>query len=318
MKRLATVLDRPGRLWLLALLLLLIAIVLPPVPVRHSAFDDIVVFDITQSMDVEDYELGRHPVSRLQYARAAARDALRQLPCGSRIGWAAFTGYRTLLLLAPVEVCANYADLLRSLGNVNGEMRWENASEITKGVYWAMRGAKQLASRPNVVFISDGQEAPPLDPRYPLPMFEDLRPGQVHGWLLGAGGATPQRIPKSDDDGNRVGYWQPDEVIQRPETTAGSARPPEEHLSALDATHLQELAHQVGFDFARLDQPSALLRAVRDPRFARRELVRMDLSWIPASMALLLLAWQFRAGAVRSDGSAATARGRAAGVGLPT
>lgn len=293
MKRLATLLDRANRPGLLALLLLLIAILLPPVPLRHSVFDEIVVFDITQSMDVEDYELDRHPVSRLQYARAAARDALRQLPCGSRIGWAAFTGYRTLLLLAPVEVCANYADLLGSLANVNGEMRWENASEITKGVYWAMRGAKQLGSRPHVIFISDGQEAPPLDPRYPLPMFEDLRPGQVHGWLLGAGGATPQRIPKSDDDGNPVGYWQSDEVIQRPEKTAGFARAPDEHLSALDATHLQDLAHQVGFDYARLDRPAALLRALRDPRFARRELVRVDLSWIPACLALLLLIGQF-------------------------
>jgi hypothetical protein len=61
----------------------------------------------------------------------------------------------------------------------------------------------------------------------------------------------------------------------------------------LRATHLQDLARQVGFDYARLDQPAALLRALRDPRFARRELVRMDLSWILASLALLLLIGHF-------------------------
>ena len=41
--------------------------------------------------------------------------ALTELPCGSRLGLAAFTGYRSLMLLAPVEVCEYYGDLLATL-----------------------------------------------------------------------------------------------------------------------------------------------------------------------------------------------------------
>lgn len=81
------------------------------------------VFDISQSMNVQDYELDGAPISRLSIAHEAVRRTLRDLPCGSRVGWAAFTGYRTILLLAPVEVCDYYNDLLASLDQIDGRMR---------------------------------------------------------------------------------------------------------------------------------------------------------------------------------------------------
>src|SRR5262245_59375553 len=153
-------------LWL-ALAFLLVALFAPRINLPQRTYDYIVFFDITQSMDVQDYELGGSPASRLDYARYAVRRALRQLPCGSRVGWGAFAEYRSLLLLAPVEVCSNYNDLLASLDNINGRIRWANASEVGKGVYWSVRTAvddgKRIdnGTKPNVIFISDGHEAPP-------------------------------------------------------------------------------------------------------------------------------------------------------------
>lgn len=287
------ILDTDSRAILVALVLLVVALALPAVPLKHDTYESIVILDITQSMDVEDYELGGTPTSRLAYAREAARRALRELPCGSRVGWGAFAGYRTLLLLAPVEVCENYGDLLTSLAKVDGSMRWENASEITKGVYWSMRAAKELGSSPNVIFVTDGQEAPPLDPTNILPMFDDLKVGQVHGWLIGAGGYSPLPIPKTDDDGNREGFWRADQVLQPGDLIPGSKSRGAEHLSALHEPHLQEIAHQVGFDYARLSSTESIARAMLDRRFARRAQAATDLYWIPALMALLLLAVRF-------------------------
>jgi mxaL protein len=287
------ILDADSRAILVALVLLVVALALPAVPLKHDTYESIVILDITQSMDVEDYELGGTPTSRLAYAREAARRALRELPCGSRVGWGAFAGYRTLLLLAPVEVCENYGDLLTSLAKVDGSMRWENASEITKGVYWSMRAAKELGSSPNVIFVTDGQEAPPLDPTNILPMFDDLKVGQVHGWLIGAGGYSPLPIPKTDDDGNREGFWRADQVLQPGDLIPGSKSRGAEHLSALHEPHLQEIAHQVGFDYARLSSTESIARAMLDRRFARRAQAATDLYWIPALMALLLLAVRF-------------------------
>jgi mxaL protein len=288
-----SVLDADGRAISLALVLLISALFIPAVPLTHDTYESMVILDITQSMDVEDYESGGVPVSRLSFAREAARRALRELPCGSKVGWGAFAGYRTLLLLAPVEVCENYGDLLTSLAKVDGGMRWENASEITKGVYWSMRAAKELGSNPNVIFVTDGQEAPPLDPTNILPMFDDLKAGQVHGWLIGAGGYSPRPIPKTDDDGNRAGFWRADEVMQPGDLIPDSKTRGAEHLSALREPHLQELAHQVGFDYARLNSPESIARAMLDRRFARRQKALTDLYWIPALGALALLAARF-------------------------
>ena len=72
---------------LAALLLLIAAVVMPRVVLPRKTFNYIVTFDITQSMDVEDAALNGVPVSRLAFARAATREALGRLPCGSKIGW---------------------------------------------------------------------------------------------------------------------------------------------------------------------------------------------------------------------------------------
>jgi mxaL protein len=287
----------------------------------QKTYSYIVVFDITQSMSVEDYELDGMPVSRLRFAREAARRALRQLPCGSRVGWGAFAEYRTILLIAPVEVCSNYNDLLTSLERIDGTMRWANASEIRKGVYWAMRAAKEVGGKPDVLFLTDGQEAPPeVGPG--LPMFDDLKRGELHGRLVGVGGYVPRRIPRTDDDGRMIGYWRADEVVQledvvggedgggtavasagagveaAPGAGASGARPKRitshEQLSEVREPHLRALAEQVGFNYTHLTSPQGLGESMQDSRFARKLSAQVDIGWIPALAALLMLAVRFR------------------------
>jgi mxaL protein len=280
----------------LAAVLLLASAVLPPFNLSRSTYDYIVVFDISQSMGVEDYDLNGAPVSRLDYARASARQALRDLPCGSRVGWAVFAEYRTLLLLSPVEVCDNYNDLLASLDNIDGRMRWGNASEVTKGVFWSMRVVKQAGGSPTLLFLTDGQEAPPLDPSRPPAIFDDVKRGDVAGWLVGVGGDTPRRIPKVDEEGRRIGYWRSYDVLQRfgGEPNAAPGTQPREHLSSLREGHLRQVAQEVGLDYRRLTSLKTMSDAMRDTRFARRTRHPTDIGWITATLALLLLVIRFR------------------------
>jgi mxaL protein len=238
-------------------------------------------------------------VSRLIYARDATRRVLRELPCGSRVGWGAFTGYRTVLLLAPVEVCTNYNDLLASLDQIDGRMRWSNASEITKGAYWAVLAAQATESDPDVIFMSDGQEAPPLDSAYPPRMLEDLTNNPIRGWFVGTGGYTPSPIPRIDEEGHRQGYWRVDEVVQPGSSSGEPPAPAREHLSALREAHLRSLAEQIGFEYARLADPASLLAAMSDQRFARRRPAPTDIYWLPVAIAVTLLALRFRPDASR-------------------
>ncbi len=294
-----------------AMLFLICALVMPAVNLPQKTYNYVVVFDITQSMNVQDYDLNGLPVSRLDFAREAARRALRELPCGSRVGWGAFAEYRTILLLAPVEVCANYNDLLASLDRIDGRMRWANASEITKGVYWAMRSARDVGDaggKPAVVFLTDGQEAPPEDGPG-LPLFDDLKRGEIKGWLVGVGGYTPMRIPRTDEDDKPIGYWRADEVVQLDDSAAkgsastggtsgasGSRARPASHeqLSEVREPHLQALAREVGFEYLHLQQIDSLATSLRDSRFAVRRAAPVDLGWIAALAALGLLAFRFR------------------------
>uniref|UniRef100_E1TEY2 Putative MxaL-like protein n=1 Tax=Burkholderia sp. (strain CCGE1003) TaxID=640512 RepID=E1TEY2_BURSG len=284
-----------GRHWTTAaaLVLLLLALVLPPVPLPRNVSSYIVTFDITQSMNVEDVVRNGAPVSRLAYARAAMRDALGRLPCGSKIGWSAFTGQRSFLLLPPVEVCANYDALLASLDRIDGRMRWTNYSRIAEGgVYSAVRVAQALGSSTAVVFVTDGQEAPPLLPSDALK--QDINPARVKGWLIGVGGDQPAPIPRSDAHGNRIGYWQADEVVQVPQMHASATHAAShEELSALQGHYLATVAAQVGFNYRRMIDAESLRDALLDERLSRRETVPTDLRWCPAVLALLLLVWRF-------------------------
>jgi mxaL protein len=279
------------RLAWIAFVLLLAAVFIPRINTPRTAYDYIVVFDITQSMNVADYEIDGAPVSRLTFARAAVRRTLRELPCGSRVGWGVFSEYRTLLLLAPIEVCDNYNDLLASLDRIDGRMRWGNASEISKGLFWALRGARDVGGRPGVLFLTDGQEAPPVEGEG-LPLFDDVKRGDIGGWLIGVGGYTPRPIPRTDADDRPIGFWHADEVVQR-HAPSGEALDTHEDLSEVREPYLRKLAQQVGFDYLHLEDVASIRKAMLAPRFTHRRRAPTDLAWIPGVLALLTLVFGF-------------------------
>jgi len=274
---------------LLAMLLLALAVWPPRVQLQRPVFNWQVSFDITQSMNVEDVELNHAAVSRLTLARAAMREVLGALPCGSRVGWSIFADYRSVVILTPVEVCSHYEELLASLERIDGRMRWANASNVSKGVTWAVRGARSIGPDTRFVFISDGQESPPLRINETPPMT-DIKPGDVKGWLVGVGGDVPVPIPKTGSNGEPAGYWRADEVVQG---SAMGGTLNHEHLSELRQDHLRALAELVGVNYRRLNTPEALMTAMLDRRYAELVPTDTDLRWIPALLALALLAWRF-------------------------
>ncbi len=86
-------------------------------------------------------------------------------------------------LLAPLEVCAHYEALIASLEAVSGRMRWANASNIGRGLYGSLRAAQNIGPHTAVVFLTDGQEAPPIPagqngmPDVPRDLFGGFWPG---------------------------------------------------------------------------------------------------------------------------------------------
>lgn len=320
--------------WLLALAAVALAATFfnPGVRVERKLFEHVVVLDITQSMNVTDQTLDGKPASRLAFAKHALRQSLLDLPCGSKVGWAVFTEYRSFLLLAPVEVCANLSELRTSLARIEPRMAWSGNSEVAKALHSGLGVAKALPGKPSLVFITDGQEAPPLNPRY-RPAFEDDKPGEVPGVIVGVGELMPFPIPKTDPLGRPLGFWRADEVMQTdarsqgrgasvsgekmlddgagPAATGLGGTPGQEHLSALREGYLRLLSGELGLRFHRLQSAQGLSKELSSPAFAKPVVARADGRFGLAALAFVLLlaraGWRGQRAPWRKPAAAATA-----------
>ncbi|KQU77199.1 MULTISPECIES: VWA domain-containing protein [unclassified Rhizobacter] len=281
----------------------------PSLRIERRLFEHVVVLDITQSMNVTDQVLAGKPASRLAFAKDALRQGLLDLPCGSKVGWAVFTEYRSFLLLAPVEVCANLGELRATLARIDGRMAWSGNSEVAKGLHSGLGIARELPGKPSLVFITDGQEAPPLNPQY-RPSFDD-KPGEVPGLLVGVGELLASPIPKTDPLGRPLGVWRADEVMQTdlrrqgrgasvsgetlsddgagPAAAGLGATPGTEHLSALREGYLRLLASERGLVFHRLQTAQGLSQALTSPALAKPVVARADGRVALAALAFVLL-----------------------------
>ncbi len=295
------------RLLFLAFVLLGLTLARPTIPLPQNFFRYVLVFDVTQSMNVEDAGDADSPDDRLSHAKRAVRSALRALPCGSEAGLGLFTGHRSFLLFAPVEVCRHDEEINVMLERLDWRMGWAAKSEVAKGLHSGLRVAKGLGENTVLVFLTDGHEAPPINERF-RPAFDGL-PGETRGVLAGVGGRRPVPIPRYDASGRQQGYWAADEVMQvdpfslgRPssvenESMSGVDRAElvqrvlkgKEHLSSLREAYLQRLADELKLRYHRLESAKSLTKLLLKPEFAVRRVADTDLRWVSATLALLAL-----------------------------
>jgi mxaL protein len=293
----------------IACLSLVLSLCVPFLRGHRDVFDVLAVLDITQSMNVLDYRLKGAPASRLAFAKHALSEGLLQLSCGSKLGLGVFSQRRTLVLFTPVEVCRNRAELMAAINALGGQMAWANASEIALGLHGALQIARELPDKPALMFITDGHEAPPVNPRY-RPRFEG-RPGEVHGFIVGAGGGIPRPIPKIGPDGSSLGFWREDEVAQtdlysrgragsisgeQMEDVGGPTAPlpidqpgGEEQLSSLHEGYLELLASETGLRYRALTDGPSLAAALTDTAGLRRDPAPVDVRWVWGTVALVAL-----------------------------
>jgi mxaL protein len=324
----------PGskRLYLLlpAAILLLFALVNPLLTLPRNMHNFVFVLDITGSMNVEDVGVEGRSTRRIEFGKQLVRKALDGMSCGSRAGLAVFTEHRTFMLFAPVEICENHLVISTMLDEIDGRMAWAELSEVAKGLYSGIEVVSDLeaidergvAGGANLVFLSDGHEAPPVHPAL-RPKFRG-EAGQVGGLIAGIGGPEPVPIPRLDDEGEVVGYWAQDEVMQvdrhsagRPSTQGAEAMAGvdsadlqdrisrgAEHLSSLRESYLQTLAAETGLDYLRATTPGAFADTLLGSRYATRHPVETSVGWLPAVLSLLCLVYLFgsqflRAAAIR-------------------
>lgn len=289
----------------LALLLMGLALVVPRVSMERTVYNVMAFVDITGSMKVRDMGPTNAPVERLEAAKSALRTLLGALPCQSRLGLGIFTERRGFVIFDPIEVCENFAPVEQSIANIDWRMGWEGDSFVTKGLHHAIAETAPLDS--DILFLTDGQEAPPLPPGGGLPPFEG-EPGKVKGAVVGVGAHEKVPIPKFDSDGQETGAYSEQDVVQENRTGPpppdaekrpgyhpkwapfGSEAPTgDEQLSSVRTAHLTTLAAQTGLAYSGLKEDSDLLSLVAHSAKSRPAAVQVDIRPVPAGLALLLL-----------------------------
>lgn len=298
-----------GKFLLVALLLLTICLLRPVVVLPGRAADWFVVVDITQSMNVRDYDLGGRNISRLEYAKVAIREGVRSLPCGSRVALGLFTERNALAITRPLEVCRHYAALDQIVARMDWRMAWAADSFITHGLYGAIEQTSALGADVRLMFITDGNQAPPADPRY-MPAFSG-KPGVVRGVILGSGKPALSPIPKLDERNDISAYWTPEEtqrygnfgMAQTLSVLAmeqgqhdrnaghgpGNAALTSAHLSGLDETALRRLSDTTGLGYVRLNNIHAMRRIMLGNEMATWRFASTDLRPFLGGVVLLLV-----------------------------
>ena len=309
---------RDWRFWLLAAVALLLGstFFLSRVEREQQTYDVLAVVDITGSMLVRDMDVGGRTVNRLDAAKEALRQLASDLPCQSKFGLGVFAERRSFILFDPIEVCGDFAPLESAIAELDWRMAWEGDSMVTKGLHHAVELARSLKA--NLIFLTEGQEAPPLPPGLGAPAFEG-QPGEVAGLVVGVGSRTKSPLPKFDSEGREKGTYSADEVPQEnrtgppppdaeqragyhPKWAPFGTGPPEgdEHLSSVRYEHLTAIAGQAGLSYVELTATPRLIEAVRAYAKGRQVPALTDLRPYAGLIALSLLAVLYGVPLVRS------------------
>jgi mxaL protein len=294
------------RTWclLVALIAMLVLLLYPSKQQKTPTYNYTFIIDITRSMNATDYRQDNQAVSRLHFVKQTLRELLRDLPCKSKIGLGLFTERRSTLLFEPLEVCSAYTEIDTAISKIDWRMAWAADSNIAKGLLSTLEMLQKSDS--SVIFITDGQEAPPVNPNYQTD-FSSVK-GQANGMIIGVGGLQAVPIPKFDSQGRQTGFYSQDDVPHRssfgqshldPSQIKGynarnapfgsEAATGSEHLTALHETYLEKLGSESGLGYARLTDLKNLGQALQNPKLATEKVVQTDIRWQPALLALLLL-----------------------------
>ena len=259
------------RTWclLLALIAMLVLFMYPSKKQKTPTYNYTFIIDITRSMNATDYQQDNQAISRLHFVKQTLRELLRNLPCQSKVGLGLFTERRSTLLFEPLEVCSAYTEIDTAISKIDWRMAWAADSNIAKGLLSTLEMLQKSDS--SVIFITDGQEAPPVNPNYQAD-FSTIK-GQAKGMIIGVGGLQAVPIPKFDSQGKQTGFYSQDDVPHRSSFGQSNLDPSQiegynarnapfgseaaignEHLTALHETYLEKLGAESGLAYSPLNR----------------------------------------------------------------
>ncbi|AKO64244.1 von Willebrand factor A [Methylophilales bacterium MBRSG12] len=241
---------------LVSFILLLLALINPSIPVNQPLYNYILIADISQSMNTEDMKINQKTVSRLDYTKHIMSRLVEDFPCGTKVSIGMFAGVSVSATYSPIEVCENFSNINTTISKLDWRATWSGNTRIRESVVNLARLIRSFPESAQVVFFTDGEEAPKLH------VFNTRDLEQFQGgndWLfVGIGSDEGAPIPKYDNKNQLIGYWSNDSFALQPgiaqisESNIGvrddnvASGATDRYMSKLDREYLEKLAKEIG------------------------------------------------------------------------
>lgn len=274
---------------------LLLAILRPTIPFRHNIYAYLLVADISQSMNAKDMKLNGKTVTRMVYMQNMMREVTSSLPCGTKVSIGLFAGNSVAAMYDPIEICQNFAAIQDTIDHLDWRMAWSGNSRVRESLYVTAKVVRALAEPAQVIYFTDGEEAPKLH-AFNTKSLAEFQGGD--GWIfVGIGTEEGIAIPKLSEDNQVIGYWSNESFAMQPgiaqisESTLGvrddnvATGDHDRFISKLSTEYLNSLVQEIGAKYIKGDSVYTVLDAMKEQKPARRDIAPLDLDWLFATLA---------------------------------
>lgn len=287
-------------LLVLAGILLLLSMIKPEIQLKQEVHNYLLLADVSQSMNAEDMKVNDKTVSRLQYTQHLMRQVVKTSPCGTYVSVGVFAAENVALLFMPLEVCANFDIITDSINHLEWRMAWSGNSRMTFGVKAAEATFDYLNTPAQMLFFTDGDEAPKANGINKLDI-SDVRIGK-NVIFVGVGGKEPTPIKRFNANNKFVGYWGTDAAAESAgggvsynDASKDDPDPPvayaefDRYLSSQDDVHLKELAVEIKGQYVAGADNEDFYHFVQSQTPAAKFITAYSVKWLYLTLAALLI-----------------------------
>jgi len=292
-------------LYVAAGLLLLLALIKPQIQLKQEVHNYLLLADVSQSMNAEDVKLDNKNVSRMAYTRHLMTKVVETSPCGTYISVGVFAAENVALLFMPLEVCSNYDEITDAIEHLEWRMAWAGNSRLSFGVKAAASVFDLLNTPAQMLFFTDGDEAPKVN----AINKQDLSGVQIgkNVVFVGIGGHKPVPIPRYNAANKWVGFWSSDSK----EISAGASGATysdtskdepdpqvayaefDRYLSQLADDYLKSLADEIKGTYIEGQDTPEFYKFVQTQKPAASFVTGYSMRWIYLSLAGALILCSF-------------------------
>ena len=279
--------------------LLLLALVKPHIQLKQDVHNYLLLADVSQSMNAEDVKLNGQVVSRMAYTRHLMKKIVETSPCGTYVSVGVFASDAVALLVTPLEVCANYDVLNDSIDHLEWRMAWKGDSRVGMGVRAAASMFDYLNVPAQLMFFTDGDEAPTLN----VTIKQDLSGVQIgqNVVFVGVGGAENVPVPRYNAKNSWLGFWPAGDNhsqgggVLYTDTSQDEPDPPvasaefDRYLSNMDADYLKQLASEISGKYIEGQDKPEFYEYVQQQKPAASFVTAYSMRWIYLILAGILI-----------------------------